>query len=149
MWTSLNLPLWLPQKYPLALILNRSVFIHLLELHPCIVNNGCFHFSPASSANTSAFFYISLRRSVTEYTPQSREKSAEMDLGWPNVVWGLLVGQRSQMLLPVHFNKRKKAIFPDVGEKQYLQLQVQLRCCFCEGWKVKSDTVSNSKTETD
>lgn len=38
----------------------------------------------------------------------------------------------------------KKDIFPDVGEKQYLQLQVQLGCCFRKGWKVKSDTVSTS-----
>lgn len=27
--------------------------------------------------------------------------------------------------------KGKKDIFPDVGEKQYLQLQVQRGCCFC------------------
>lgn len=29
------------------------------------------------------------------------------------------------MLLPVHLNKRKNDILPDVREKQYLQLQVQ------------------------
>lgn len=45
------------------------------------------------------------------------------------------------------FNKRagKKEVFPDVGEKPDLQLQVRLCCCFCKGWRVKSDTVSESR----
>lgn len=44
------------------------------------------------------------------------------------------------------FNKRgKKGIFPDVGEKQYLQLQVQPHRCFCKGWKVRVDAVPNSE----
>lgn len=85
---SLNLPSWLLQKqYPIVHIINSSVFIFLLALHPFIVNDGlsCFYFSPASSANPAFFASLSDVQSL-DILPQSREKSAEMDLGWPRVV---------------------------------------------------------------
>lgn len=129
---SLNLPLRLLQKqYPIALILNNSVFIFLLALHPCIVNNGlcCFHL--ASSANPAFFTSLSDAQLLDIYSIEQGEKC------WN----GLGMAQSSvkafgrakipNVIASAFLIKRKKDIFPDVGEKQYLQLQVQLCCCFC------------------
>lgn len=46
---------------------------------------------------------------------------------------------------PFLIRRKEKYIFPDVGKNSNLQLQVQLYCCFCKGWKPNSDTVSGSK----
>lgn len=96
--------------------------------------------------------HISIRRSVTEYLPHGAGRKV---LKWTleGRKWFLYRAKIPNVIASAFLIKReggKKDIFPDVGEKQYLQLQVQVGCCFCKGWKVKSDTVSASpKTETD
>lgn len=46
--------------------------------------------------------------------------------------------------------KREKDIFPDVGKKSYIcSCKCNSAAVFVKGWKVKSDTVSNSKAETE
>lgn len=105
---SLNLPVWLQQSL-LALILQSTLFIHLLALYPCVVNNSlcCFHFGPAAPANLDSLTSLSDARLLEIYPTEKKKKKGEK---WWN---GIAIVKSSVKALG-------KAKIPNVTASTYL-----------------------------